>query len=113
MHPTFCSCHRFAGSDATAEGLLSAINACYRQVLGGRKQLALSAEAAANPPHSAATPAAPGTSTTMGGAPVVAGRQVVQSIPEQQQVLRDLTATTRGYWGAGKVAFWAFVVLFG
>lgn len=49
----------------------------------------------------------------MGGAPVVAGRQVVQSIPEQQQVLRDLTATTRGYWGAGKVAFWAFVVLFG
>lgn len=100
----------------TAESLLSAINACYKQVLGGRRQLTLSADATAwsTSGDAATTPTATAHSTAGAGqAPVVAGRQVLQSIPEQRQVLKALTDTTRGYWGPGKVAFWAFIVLFG
>ncbi|GAX83973.1 hypothetical protein CEUSTIGMA_g11397.t1 [Chlamydomonas eustigma] len=98
-------CMKFMGGDITAEGILSALNGCYKHVLGHRQALALMDV----PPKD--------LKVSMLSVEEVKEQRpqplVLQDKELQQvRVVQTLLEKNAEYWTGGKVLFWSFVVLF-
>ena len=100
-----------SGSEVTAEGMLSALNGCYKRVLGHRKPLQLlgapSGEVMVPLLADQAVQRQRHTSSKERPQP---GRQQQQQ--QHATVVRQLSEEQQGYWSPGKAAFWSMIGLF-
>ena len=90
------------GAQLTAENLLSALNACLKRVLPNRTLLQLVGLPEQGCPLTPELPVEHIQNQRMKSADTSGGGA---------QVMGQLAVVQKGYWTAGKVSFWAAIVL--
>ncbi len=101
-----------SGEEVTAEGILSALNGCYKRVLGGSRQPLRLIEL---PPQGIAPILAEGDMQKQRQDVLRTHRATRWMAKERQQhvaVVDMLERETTGYWTNEKTVFWVFVTVF-